>query len=219
MVAKKIYEFEGNEVVVRWDRLRCIHAEECVHGSPGVFDPQRRPWIDPDQGEVEEVSRVVFDCPTGALHIERKDGGPSEPIPEETVAQTSVDGPLYIKGRLRIEFPDGASEMENRMALCRCGESTHKPFCDNSHVAAGFVDDGSLGSALLASSEEVDPASTVEISSAPNGPLLVRGPIEIRSADGAEIHTGTKGALCRCGASRNRPYCDGSHAVAGFEAD
>ena len=219
MKRKNVYEFEGSDVVVRWDRLRCIHAERCVHGSPEVFDPNRRPWIDPDRADVEAVAAVVWECPTGALHFTHTSGDRVEPIPESTHAQTSVDGPLYVKGRLLIGLPGGAREPENRAALCRCGASKNKPFCDNSHLAAGFSDDGSLGAAMLAPGDDLEPSSTVEVSSIPNGPLIVRGPIEIHSADGAETQKGGKGALCRCGASQNRPYCDGSHAAAGFEAE
>jgi uncharacterized Fe-S cluster protein YjdI len=86
MSKKKIYEFEGADVIVRWDRARCIHTEECVHGSPEAFDPSRRPWIEPDRVDADEVAKVVWDCPTGALHFERKDGGTAEPTPGSHVA-------------------------------------------------------------------------------------------------------------------------------------
>ncbi len=219
MPKKKVYEFEGNDVIVRWDRLRCIHAEECVHGSPEVFDPERRPWIDPDLTAVDRIAEVVWDCPTGALHYERKDGGGDEPTPESNEASLVVNGPLYIKGNIELQYPDETHEHENRVALCRCGDSKNKPFCDNSHIEAGFLDDGTLGAAMLATSESADEKAPLEISMAPNGPILVKGPIAIEAADGNETQGGVKGALCRCGASRNRPYCDGSHVAAGFEAE
>jgi CDGSH-type Zn-finger protein/uncharacterized Fe-S cluster protein YjdI len=219
MSKKKIYEFEGADVIVRWDRARCIHAEKCVHGSPEAFDPNRRPWIEPDHVDADEVARVVWDCPTGALHYERTDGGDAEPIPSSNVARLVVDGPVYVEGKIVFKFPNGALGSENRVALCRCGDSKNKPYCDNSHIEAGFTDDGSLGTAMLAPGEGDDPGARLELSSAPNGPLLVKGPIEIQSADGTDAQSGVKGALCRCGASRNRPYCDGSHAAAGFEAE
>jgi CDGSH-type Zn-finger protein/uncharacterized Fe-S cluster protein YjdI len=219
MPKKKVYEFEGTDVVVRWDRLRCIHAEECVHGSPEVFDPERRPWIEPDQGDVDRVAKVVWGCPTGALHYERKDGGEAEPTPKSNRARLAVDGPITIRGNLELQYPDEPHENENRVALCRCGVSKNKPFCDNSHVEVGFSDDGSLGAAMLASSGSAEDTAPLEISMAPNGPILVTGPIAIQSADGDETQSGVKGALCRCGASQNRPYCDGSHVAAGFEAE
>jgi CDGSH-type Zn-finger protein len=50
-----------------------------------------------------------------------------------------------------------------------------------------------------------------------DGPLLVRGPVRLTDQDGNEIETGRETiALCRCGKSRNRPFCDGTHALVRF---
>ena len=43
--------------------------------------------------------------------------------------------------------------------------------------------------------------------------------MELRDASGETVATGRKGALCRCGASANKPFCDGSHVAIGFEAE
>ena len=52
-----------------------------------------------------------------------------------------------------------------------------------------------------------------------NGPLIVRGPVVLQDQEGREIETGRSPvALCRCGRSRIRPFCDGTHAVAHFQA-
>ena len=53
-----------------------------------------------------------------------------------------------------------------------------------------------------------------------DGPLLVRGPFRLLDQDGNEIDAGPRGtiALCRCGKSRLRPFCDGSHKVVRFRA-
>jgi CDGSH-type Zn-finger protein len=52
-----------------------------------------------------------------------------------------------------------------------------------------------------------------------DGPLLVRGPISLRDQDGNEIPLDrTPIALCRCGKSRLRPFCDGSHKLVRFQA-
>ena len=52
-----------------------------------------------------------------------------------------------------------------------------------------------------------------------DGPLLVRGPVELLDQDGTVIDTGRRTvALCRCGKSRLRPFCDGSHKVVRFRA-
>jgi CDGSH-type Zn-finger protein len=53
-----------------------------------------------------------------------------------------------------------------------------------------------------------------------NGPYLVRGPFVLVDQDGEEIEVKRRVvALCRCGLSRIRPFCDGTHKAAGFEAD
>lgn len=52
----------------------------------------------------------------------------------------------------------------------------------------------------------------------PNGPILVDGVFELLSADGQNLADGkTRVALCRCGASAKKPFCDGSHGSIGFE--
>jgi CDGSH-type Zn-finger protein len=52
-----------------------------------------------------------------------------------------------------------------------------------------------------------------------NGPLLVRGPFVLSDQDGNEIESGRRVvALCRCGRSKIRPFCDGTHKTAGFRA-
>ena len=53
-----------------------------------------------------------------------------------------------------------------------------------------------------------------------NGPYLIRGPFTLTDQDGNEIEVGRKiVALCRCGKSRTRPFCDGTHKAIGFEAE
>ena len=50
-----------------------------------------------------------------------------------------------------------------------------------------------------------------------NGPLLVKGDVAIKDANGVVVIKEKMTAFCRCGASANKPYCDGKHKVAGFE--
>ena len=52
-----------------------------------------------------------------------------------------------------------------------------------------------------------------------DGPLLVRGPVVLRDQDGNAIEAGRSTiALCRCGKTRQAPFCDGTHQLAGFKA-
>jgi CDGSH-type Zn-finger protein/uncharacterized Fe-S cluster protein YjdI len=212
---RRVLRYQGRQLTVLYDVKRCIHAAECVHGLPEVFDPQRKPWVEPDKAEAGPLRETIMRCPTGALHFENTEEGPAEPTPKQNTVVVAPDGPLYVSGDLSIGLTDGTTLSDTRAALCRCGDSHNKPFCDNTHLQKEFTDPGTLGEDKLRVSEV---ASGLRIDSAPDGPLLVAGPLSIRGA-GDQDQSGSKGALCRCGASRNKPYCDGTHVEVGFRAD
>ena len=98
----KILHYSGEKAAVSYDVRRCIHAAACVHGLPDVFDPSRKPWIDPDRAEAEQLLQVIMRCPTGALHLERSDGEHAEPTPERNTAIVERNGPVYLRGDLEI---------------------------------------------------------------------------------------------------------------------
>jgi uncharacterized Fe-S cluster protein YjdI/CDGSH-type Zn-finger protein len=131
--------YRNREIGVSWEPKLCIHAGYCFRGLPEVFQPQERPWVKVDAATAEKIAEVVMTCPTGALHFERLDGGPQEPHPEETTVDARPNGPLYVRGHVRITGPGGRLIREDtRVALCRCGHSGNKPFCDGSHRRVGF---------------------------------------------------------------------------------
>ena len=77
----------------------------------------------------------------------------------------------------------------------------------------------SLPTGALAYSLPDGVAETADVASirpAPNGPLYVRGEVQVQTEDGRVIATGVRMALCRCGATKNAPFCDGSHRAIGF---
>lgn len=217
--------YTGNSVHVTFDGVRCIHAAECVRGLPAVFDRNRRPWILPDGASAQEVVTVVERCPTGALHYERIDGGPAEEPDERNTILVRKDGPYYIRGRLRVVMAGGTLVIDDtRLALCRCGQSQHKPFCDNAHLAAGFSDAGHLqatgGQAGDGAAEPEQGELLIRLR--PNGPLKVDGQfavIGLDSAGGETVYRADETALCRCGGSATKPFCDGSHKFNGFQAE
>ena len=133
--------YRSDKIAVYWDPTQCIHVGFCFRGLPGVFKPQARPWVEVDQADPEQIAEVVMRCPSGALRFERLDGGPQEPVPEETTISAQPNGPLYLRGRLRIVQEDGSERVETRVALCRCGNSANKPFCDGTHLRARFRSD------------------------------------------------------------------------------
>lgn len=131
-------EYSGRGIRVQWYASRCIHAAACIRALPGVFDPRRRPWIDLERAEAEAdaVAEAVLRCPTGALHYERVDGGPQETAPEVVKITTVPKGPHLLHGNVEVFGDDGQLiRRDTRVALCRCGQSRHMPFCDNSHRA------------------------------------------------------------------------------------
>ena len=211
--------YQGSEITVSFDARRCIHAARCVHGLPEVFDPDRRPWIEPDGAAAQRVAQVVLACPTGALRYEAAGGVEAEGPEERNTVAVRPDGPLHLRGDLTFVRPEGVESRETRAALCRCGASRNKPYCDNSHGEAGFSDPGAVTDRKLTPVEDGAERGGLKITCAPNGPLLVEGPMELRDAAGETVATGRKGALCRCGASANKPFCDGSHVAIGFEAE
>lgn len=212
----KVREYEGSGIRVAWDAKRCIHAEECVSGLPRVFDPNRKPWIQADGAPAEEVAEVVRRCPTGALTYERSDGGEEEKAEPPNELRVSAGGPVYASGDLRVLDADHVEIMRlARMALCRCGHSDNKPFCDGRHLEAGFDDPGYLDDPRVRPAGDDDPTHlTVRLRT--DGPLVLEGRFRIEGDDGAAAE-GAAGALCRCGHSGNKPFCDGSHREAGFQ--
>jgi CDGSH-type Zn-finger protein len=173
--------------------------------------------------------------------------------------------------------------------LCRCGQSSRKPFCDETHARVGFDGEetasrqpyaamaqeidgpalaltdaeslcafarfcdrdgkvwdnvsraksaaarkafihqvgqcpsGRLAAWDMASREPIEPPLPPSIvlvedpQQGVSGPIWVRGGIQIISADGASYEVRNRVTLCRCGQSRNKPFCDGTHAAVGFK--
>ncbi|MBI1354840.1 MAG: hypothetical protein GC160_10875 [Acidobacteria bacterium] len=214
----KVLEYKGRDITVSYDVARCIHAATCVKRLPAVFDVQKKPWVQPDHAEADAVATVVARCPTGALHSERVADVHAEEAPTTSSVRVSPDGPLFVHARTKLQQLSGGALLEDtRMALCRCGASQNKPLCDNAHREAGFRDGGALGKAA-GDGADASEHGDLTVSAAPNGPLLLDGSFVIHGSDGAE-HRARKAALCRCGLSGNKPYCDGSHATGGFRAE
>jgi uncharacterized Fe-S cluster protein YjdI/CDGSH-type Zn-finger protein len=151
--------YRGTDVEVSFDGDLCIHATECVRGLPAVFDRARRPWVIADNATADEVSAVIESCPSGALQYRRLDGAPNEPTSPVTAVTPIENGPLALRGDLVVRHGDGTHERLPRAVLCRCGQSKNKPFCDNSHLEAGFQAAGATPAQVL--SDVAHPAKPV----------------------------------------------------------
>jgi len=214
MSERQVYSYPGKVIDVHWDGRLCIHIGECGNAQGDLFVGGREPWCIPDLASREEVRDICERCPSGALTYTDKEAGPEQPAAQNTV-MVAYRGPLYVTGDLRIEgAPEDMPGVRFRAALCRCGASKNKPFCDNSHLEAGFDDTGSVGERGPGLSET---GGTLSIKPLPGGPLLMTGNLTLRAGTGREAWQGTQVALCRCGASQNKPFCDGSHKRVGFQ--
>lgn len=174
-------------------------------------------------------------------------------------------------------------DADERYALCRCGRSGSKPFCDGTHKREGFdgtetadrgaiadrrrnvaagegtisydaatcehagfcadrfttwrrlarkaadpvvrerlmqmvrlCPSGALEMQPRSDGEPLEPALPVSIGVVRDGPLWVRGGVQVVAADGEAYEVRNRVTLCRCGRSENKPFCDGTHRLVGF---
>jgi CDGSH-type Zn-finger protein/uncharacterized Fe-S cluster protein YjdI len=213
-ISDGVERVEGTKLALMFEAKRCIHARFCVTGAPAVFLANvKGPWLYPDAMDVERLVEIAHACPSGAIRYLRKDGRSQEAAPPVNLARVLEAGPYAFRGDLHIDNMQGF-----RATLCRCGVSKNKPFCDGSHHDAGFAASGepqtrTQDTEMLASRDgplAIDPQL--------DGPLRVRGNLEITSGTGRVIARVTQANLCRCGGSQSKPFCDGSHARIGFRS-
>ncbi len=216
----RIHRYENEEVVVEFDLGRCIHTGDCSRDLPDVFNTKHRGrWVQPDGAPAEDIARICAQCPTGALRcINKATGQAMDSPPQHNTVQVMADGPLYVHARMCVNGKpeDGQRSTGFRAAFCRCGASRLMPYCDNSHREINFRDDGKV-LVPLPSSEEGD--ETLSIHAMPNGPLKIDGLFTLLDAEGNDVCTSSGAAMCRCGASNMKPYCDGSHIAIGFQPE
>ena len=213
-MSEQVQEYRGEKIVVRFDGDKCIHSRHCVLGRPEVFQANvPGAWIKPDNVSTDEVVATALTCPSGAITYERIDGGAQEGPPPVNVARVRENGPLAVHADLRI----GGTVTHLRATLCRCGASKSKPYCDGSHVAADFQ---STGEPPIQPSEPL-PARNGIVALTPkkDGPLYFSGNLELVSGTGRTVNRMQEAWLCRCGGSKNKPYCDGTHEKIGFRSD
>jgi CDGSH-type Zn-finger protein len=132
-------------------------------------------------------------------------------VPNEALVSNA--GPLQITGNITLVNEDGSIQYANHLSLCRCGSSKSKPTCDDSHLDAEFLHSGKIQEASDAAAS--DRASKITVSCIENGPITFRGRLRLHNHQGQEC-VKLRGALCRCGQSAKKPFCDGSHERTGF---
>jgi CDGSH-type Zn-finger protein/uncharacterized Fe-S cluster protein YjdI len=203
----------GEALTLLYEGRKCIHARFCVTGAPKVFLANvQGPWIHPDAMEPERLVDIAHACPSGAIGYRRHDGHADETAPPVNLIAIREAGPYAVRGNLQL---DGAG-IGFRATLCRCGASKNKPFCDGAHHEVNFSASGEPGSRNTDMLSVRDGALAIDPEA--DGPLRVRGNLEITSGTGRVVSRVTSARLCRCGASQNKPFCDGSHVTIGFRS-
>lgn len=193
------------------------------------------------------------------------------------------DGPYLVKDLENLSNQKGAIEAKNVIALCRCGGSQKKPFCDGTHAKINFSSaksekrledkrdaystseitihdnrsicahagrctdnlkevfrlntepwirpDGAEPQQIIDTinkcpsgalsytfkqKEHRDRAGEPAVFVAPNGPYVVSGAPKLEDTERAEGASTEHFTMCRCGGSKNKPFCDGTHWHIGF---
>jgi CDGSH-type Zn-finger protein/uncharacterized Fe-S cluster protein YjdI len=212
-MTSKVETVRGPQATIRFEAGKCIHSRHCVLDRPDVFVPNvEGEWIHPERASAEEIAALAANCPSGAITCTRHDGRPDESPPRVNTVRVRENGPLAFHAELAL--PGG--ERQLRATLCRCGASANKPYCDGSHAAAGFTASGEP--AALDSKPLEIRNGVLTVGPQADGPLEVSGPLELVSGTGRTVNRTAEAYLCRCGASANKPYCDGSHKGIGFKS-
>lgn len=137
----RLLSYEGEAVTVTYNPMICSHAAECGRIAGHVFNPEQRPWVQPDNGTIEEVEAVIAACPSGALALKRADGSREHRLAERCDITVEKNGPYWVQNVPPPAGPQGEGMSSKKYVLCRCGLSGNKPYCDGSHRDKGWKED------------------------------------------------------------------------------
>jgi uncharacterized Fe-S cluster protein YjdI len=212
----KVHRYDSADGVVTWDAVRCIHAAECVRGLPQVFDPKAKPWIAPEKSDADTIAAVIARCPSGALHLERRDGGAAEaPDPQNTATVTrtvritcaAISRSSPTTARCLHRNADRALPLRRiaeQAALRR--HASQERLCRRRQVAGGRCGAGRC-QCLGTSHRPGDRQRSDQMRRTPHHARHGRRQ-RFRRRDGP----------VPCGHSANKPYCDGTHKRIGFKS-
>ncbi len=137
--------YTNGEITITWKPNQCIHSKLCWTGLAEVFNPRERPWIKMDAATTASIMEQVDKCPSGALSYFRNKDKVENKAPQvdvDTIVEVAANGPLLVYGNITIKNKNGEEVKKNKVtALCRCGASGNKPYCDGTHVKIGFKDE------------------------------------------------------------------------------
>jgi uncharacterized Fe-S cluster protein YjdI len=138
---EKRVRYQSDKIKVSYAPDICIHSAECVNGLPGVFDPNKNPWVNVAGANPAEIIDVINRCPSGALKYELIDFEikKEKAKMDKTKITLMPNGPLMIEGNLTVNKMSGENIKDGeKLFFCRCGQSSNKPFCDGAHKKAEF---------------------------------------------------------------------------------
>jgi uncharacterized Fe-S cluster protein YjdI len=141
---QKTFKYTNNEVTVVWKPDQCIHSAICWTGLKEVFNPTKRPWVNIEGAATDRIIEQVQRCPSGALsYFMNAEKERTETPVAETANRVKVEvspkGPYILNTECIIKHADGKEEIKNGViALCRCGASSNKPYCDGTHNEINF---------------------------------------------------------------------------------
>ncbi|MGB8627716.1 MAG: CDGSH iron-sulfur domain-containing protein, partial [Candidatus Cybelea sp.] len=121
-------------------RGTCSHFGNCTDHLPQVFHVNGDPFVTPEGAPADQDEEIVRQCPSGALGF-IKDGVRYEGEQREAEIFVSHNQSYWVRGGIELEGePRNQGASLEHYALCRCGQSKNKPFCDGSHYYAKFDD-------------------------------------------------------------------------------
>ena len=137
----KYVSYKGKKITIHDNRSICAHAGYCTDNLASVFRMKKEPWIDADAASVDEITATIQNCPSGALSYSIDEAN-NRKVEDEPTIKIAPNGPYVVSGGIELAdttWGEGASR--NEFALCRCGSSKNKPFCDGTHWEINFSDD------------------------------------------------------------------------------
>ncbi len=135
-----IKHYTQDDLTITWKPDICTHSGTCARSLSAVFKPKERPWIQMENSSNAEIMKVVDQCPSGAISYEIAGQNPQENIASsETLVDIKDNGPILLDGPAQIKYKGETLVNDSKkIALCRCGASQNKPYCDGAHSKIDF---------------------------------------------------------------------------------
>ena len=132
-------KYGNDDIAIVWKPSLCIHSKQCWKNLPEVFNPRQKPWINAGTTEKKKITDQIDKCPSGALSYSYNNKTNTDTMENQNKIEIASNGPILVHGTIEIKHADGTVETKEKMcALCRCGASANKPFCDGTHRKIDF---------------------------------------------------------------------------------